>query len=277
MLPTEKARLLAAYDAQCRDEAEVRSADTYDRFGPLWRGKYGERGFVTYRSLEGLQGRELDRLIAETVAFFAADAQIGSFEWKTRGHDLPTDLPERLLRHGLQAEAPETVMVGEAALLAQEVVLPEGVTVRRIDEVPDPYPQLVRAAQAQARAFGYGFGVEDFVRRIEKNAGLVEIWVAETPEEVICTGRLEAVPGSEFAGLWGGGTVPEWRGRGIYRALTAARARSALARGLRYLQSDCTEFSRPILEKSGLVAVTTTTPYLWKRESSLPRPQALAF
>ncbi len=32
----------------------------------------------------------------------------------------------------------------------------------------------------------------------------------------------------------------------------------------RYLHSDSTEFSRPILEWSGLVKVTTT-PYVWRR------------
>jgi hypothetical protein len=35
--------------------------------------------------------------------------------------------------------------------------------------------------------------------------------------------------------------------------------------GVRYIHSDCSAMSRPILERSGLVAVTTTTPYLWKR------------
>ena len=33
----------------------------------------------------------------------------------------------------------------------------------------------------------------------------------------------------------------------------------------RYLQSDCTEMSRPILERSGLSRVTTTTPFVWQR------------
>lgn len=90
-----------------------------------------------------------------------------------------------------------------------------------------------------------------------------ELWIAVVDDEVISAGRLEPVAGTEFAGLWGGATLPEWRGRGIYRALTAERARSALARGVRYLHSDSTEFSRPILERSGLVKVSTTTPYVW--------------
>jgi hypothetical protein len=35
--------------------------------------------------------------------------------------------------------------------------------------------------------------------------------------------------------------------------------------GAVYLHSDCSDMSRPILERSGLVPVTTTTPYLWTR------------
>jgi hypothetical protein len=75
--------------------------------------------------------------------------------------------------------------------------------------------------------------------------------------------RLEPVPATEFAGIWGGATRTEWRGRGIYRALTAARARSALVLGKRLIHSDSSEESSPILEGAGLVKVSTTTPYLW--------------
>ena len=93
----------------------------------------------------------------------------------------------------------------------------------------------------------------------------MELWVAEAAGQVISAGRLEPVAGTEFAGLWGGATLPAWRRRGIYRALTAARARSALSLGKTLLHSDSTEFSRPILERSGLIKVSTTTPYEWRR------------
>ncbi len=93
----------------------------------------------------------------------------------------------------------------------------------------------------------------------------MELWVAEAEGQVVSAGRLEPVPGTDFAGIWGGATVPAWRGRGIYRALTAARARSALALGKSLINSDSTEFSRPILERSGLIKVSTTTPYQWRR------------
>jgi glycine/D-amino acid oxidase-like deaminating enzyme len=93
----------------------------------------------------------------------------------------------------------------------------------------------------------------------------LQLWVAEAGEEVVAAGTVDVVRGTQFAGLWGGAVVAPWRGRGIYRALVAARARAAMELGVRFLHSDCTAMSRPILERSGLVAVTTTTPYVWRR------------
>jgi len=78
-------------------------------------------------------------------------------------------------------------------------------------------------------------------------------------------GRLEPVHGTEFVGIWGAATLEAYRGRGIYRALNAARARSAMARGKTLVHSDSSEFSRPILERSGLLKVSTTIPYYWRK------------
>lgn len=89
----------------------------------------------------------------------------------------------------------------------------------------------------------------------------MQLWVAEADGRIVSAGRLEPVRGTDFAGIWGGATREEWRGRGIYRALTAARARSALDMGKSLVNSDSTAFSRPILERSGLLKVSTTTPY----------------
>ena len=89
--------------------------------------------------------------------------------------------------------------------------------------------------------------------------------MAEHQGLIVSAGRLEPVPDTEFAGIWGGATLKEWRGRGIYRALTSARARAALALGKRLIHSDSTEYSRPILERYGLLRVSTTTPYCWRR------------
>ncbi len=86
----------------------------------------------------------------------------------------------------------------------------------------------------------------------------VVAWAGDTP---ISAGRVEFHPGTEFAGIWGGGTLPAWRRRGVFRALVAHRAQSAAQRGFHYLQVDASPDSRPILQKLGFVALTTTTPF----------------
>jgi GNAT superfamily N-acetyltransferase len=79
----------------------------------------------------------------------------------------------------------------------------------------------------------------------------------------VCAGWVRFPAGTEFATLWGGATLPAWRGKGIYRALVAHRAGLAAQRGRRYVEVDASDESRPILERLGFVAVTTTTPYVW--------------
>lgn len=260
MTTAAPADLLAAYDSQLRGEAEVWGAPVWDRSGPLWRAVYDERGFVTY---EDLAGADVAALVSATVRHYADSTAVASFEWKTRGHDDVPGLHEALHAAGFEAEEVETVMVGEAAALAVDVPLPPGVIVRRIDDQPDRAALLAATSALQREVFGRGG--DDLLARVERSGGDMEVWVAQAGGAIVSAGRLEAVPGTEFGGLWGGCTRESWRGQGVYRALTAARARSAVARGLRLVNSDCTAMSRPILERSGLVAVTTTTPYVWTR------------
>lgn len=264
--------LLQAYDDQLRTEGEVFDAADVTRIGPLWCTVLpgGMRGFVTYRDLAGLTGTDLDDLIERAVVHYRDETEVPSFEWKTRGHDAPVNLTDHLAAQGFSPEERETVMIGEAAGLAVDVSLPEGVVVRRAGADGDLEDDARRAGELQLRVFGRGSGSDggrpgaDLAAHPER----LSLWLAETDGRVVSAGRLSIVPGTEFAGLWGGATDPEWRGRGIYRALTAARARHALASGVRYLHSDSTDMSRPILERNGLRPVTTTTPYVWTRAES---------
>ena len=257
--------LLHAYDTQLRDVAEVSSALRSERHGPVvWATYVGGRGFVTYRSLDGWRGARLDELVATTVQHFATDPEVSSFEWKTRGHDGVPELHDILVAHGFTAGEPESVMIGRAEDLAVEVPVPDGVTIRRVSEPAD----VRRMVALQDDVFGHPSPgmVDELLTRIASGADDVELWVAEAEGQVVCAGRLDPVDGTDFAGIWGGATHPAWRRRGIYRAVTAERARSALRRGKAFINSDSTEYSRPILERSGFVKVSTTTPYEWRRD-----------
>lgn len=267
-MPDQQA-LLAAYDDQLRDVAEVVSALRWERHGPvIWATYLGGRGFVTYRSLGGCSGPRLRDLVAATLAHYTADPALTRVEWKTRGHDGVPELDGILVEHGFLAGEPESVMIGRAAELAVDVPVPRGVTIRRVTEPAD----VRRMAAMQNEAFGEASPgmAEELLYRLALGKDDMELWVAEADGKMISAGRLEPVAGSDFAGIWGGATLEQWRGRGIYRALTAERARSAIRRGKRLVNSDSTEYSRPILERSGFVKVTTTTPYQWRRPGTMP-------
>lgn len=271
MTDPDAAILLAAYDSQLRRDAEVPSAVAVTELGPLLLATYlGGRGFITYRSLDTETGPATEasvrELVAAALAHYRVQPEITRVEWKTRGHDHAPGLHEALLAAGFEADEPESVMVGDAALLALDLDLPEGVTVRQVHDETE-----VRAmTEMQGEVFGDDAAetesmYEEIIHRLRTRTDM-EMWVAELDGQIVSAGRLEPVEGTEFAGIWGGATRPEHRGRGIYRALTAARARSAIQHGKRWINSDSTEFSRPILERSGLVKVSTTTPYEWKRQ-----------
>ncbi|GGK28902.1 N-acetyltransferase [Pilimelia terevasa] len=253
-------RLLAAYDQQLRTDAETPGAVSVTRHGPLRLATFaGGRGFITYRDLGGAGIDTIRRLVAEALVHYQADPDINRIEWKTRGHDHAPGLPEALRENGFVAGESESIMLGEARRLVVDVPLPEGVTLRRVGEEAD-----VRAMSAmQDEVFGDPVSddtADALLRRLARDDGM-ELWVAEAGERIVGAGRLEPVRGTDFAGIWGGATRAEWRGRGIYRALTAARARAAMEKGTRLIHSDSTEYSRPILARSGLVRVSTTTPY----------------
>lgn len=264
---------LEAYDRQLRTDAEVTDAVSVTRHGPLRLATFsGGRGFVTYADLGGADADGIAELVETAVQHFRGRTDVDEVEWKSRGHDHAPGLHDSLIAHGFAPDEPESIMIGEAELLARAVEVPAGVDVRRARTEAD----VLAAGEIQGLVFddaGWRARAEALIERLRTDEA-VELWIAVADGAVVSAGRLEPVAGTAFAGLWGGSTVPEWRGRGVYRALTAERARSAMARGIRYLQSDSTEFSRPILERSGLVKVSTTTPYVWTRPSDRSGPRS---
>ncbi len=217
------ASLLAAYDEQLRTDAETPSAVAVTHLGPLRLVTFaGGRGFVTYKDLAGADAQTIERWVKEAVGHYRQDPGISRVEWKTRGHDHAPGLHDALLDNGFTPDEPESIMIGDARTLAADVPVPAGVELRRVTAAADVRamcamvgavfddPHSDEVADALLRRLGFGDGME--------------LWVAESQGRIIGAGRLEPVRGSQFAGIWGGATRPEWRGRGVYRALTAARA-----------------------------------------------------
>ncbi|MGW4197969.1 GNAT family N-acetyltransferase [Streptomyces sp. NPDC005004] len=251
--------LRTAYDTQLRGVTPPGDSARVEKDGPVTRVVGWHRGFVTGPRDLGVHGAELDALIARQRDFYAARGE--AVEWKTRGHDLPADLTDRLTAAGFVAEESETVLIGRSTDLGARPVLPEGVTLRRVTARSD----LRRVAVMESTVWGddWSWLADDLAARIENAPENTVVLVAEAGTEVVCAAWTVFTDGSDFAGLWGGSTLKEWRGQGIYRAMVAHRARLAAARDVPYLHVDASADSAPILTRLGLHAVTTTTPYVW--------------
>jgi GNAT superfamily N-acetyltransferase len=263
--------LLAAYDAQVRDRVPdpLPRGVAVERDGPLLRffGVAG-RGFVVYRDLGGLAGVDLDELIARQVHVFAERGE--RFEWKLHGHDRPEHLSQRLRAAGFVPEDTETSVIAPVVDIAGEVRLPEGVSLREVTRRAD----LERIAGLEQAVWGDEDQQSWLVDMLESERAVdpeaLTIVVAEAGATVVCAAWIRFERGTEFATLWGGATLPEWRRRGIYRATVVYRANLAARGGFRYLETDASDDSRPILERLGFSAVTTTTPYVRSPQTAYP-------
>ncbi|NUR80372.1 MAG: GNAT family N-acetyltransferase [Dermatophilaceae bacterium] len=202
-----------------------------------------------------------DAVIARQRDFFAERGL--RVEWKTYDYDEPADLGERLVRAGFVKEDDEALVLGEAEPLAgQQIELPEGVVVRAADSEAD----FERMAAMLEVVWGepQAWVVYSLLPRWQVEPGVMDVVVVEESREgpVLCAARSE-YDTSRFTGLWGGSTLPDWRGRGLYRATLLHRARLGLDRGKDYVRVDASPDSEPILRRLGLHRVATTTPYVF--------------
>ncbi|MCX5400899.1 GNAT family N-acetyltransferase [Streptomyces sp. NBC_00102] len=259
--------LLALFDDEMRENARPDGPGArVERDGPVVRRSGGPDDWngVVWSSPE-LDEEGAEAAVAAQLAHYGAlGAALGvaSFEWKVYSHDRPAGLADRLGAAGFVPEPPETLMVAAVADLPADAGPPAGVELREVrDEA---------GVRLMAEAHEAAFGRDASWLRDHMLARL-----AAAPEEFfglvavadglpVSSARMELYPGTSFAGLWGGGTHPEWRGRGIYRALVAHRARTAAAHGVEYLQVDASADSAPILARLGFTALATTTPYVYR-------------
>jgi GNAT superfamily N-acetyltransferase len=257
----ERSALLSLFDSHVRAAAGLGSDGTpTETVPPVTRVYYPERGFIAAPADTGLRGEALDALIAREVAVFAARGE--SVEWKNYGYDEPGDLVDRLIAAGFEPEEQETLLVGTSDALSGLATEVDGIVIRETTEHAD----LVAIGRLHTEIWGedWGWIADDLRRRLDHlGPDGIRVLVAEEGEHLVSAAWLVMRPGSPFAGLWGGSTLESHRGRGIYRALVARRAAIARDHGIRYLQVDASDASRPILERLGFLALTTTTPFVW--------------
>jgi GNAT superfamily N-acetyltransferase len=247
--------VLREFDERVRRHPEPGCGGRVERDGavvrllaPGWRG-------VVWSDLDHASA---DAVIRREVERFAREG--GEWEWKHYSYDRPADLEQRLLAAGFVASEAEALLVADISDLDLDVAPPPGIEVRTADDEAG----IAAVVRMHEEVFG----------EPHEELGTALAWaltqspppalgvVAYAGAEPVAAARVELAGAAGFAGLWGGGTLPAYRRRGIFRALVAHRAAVAADRGCRYLQVDALPTSAPILRRLGFSELARTTPYV---------------
>ena len=193
---------------------------------------------------------ETAQLIRDQVAALSGAGR--SIEWKIYSHDGLEELSRLLAEHGFQAKPHETLLALDLRSIRPPRAPPPGLEIRRAESSA----AVTDYAQVDHEVFPQGD--PDRATRWAEKSALLEggLYVAYLDRRPVGVGRVEIEPDRPFASLFGGGTLREFRGRGIYLELVRARAEFAREQGGQYLLVEAVDTtSRPILEKLGFTAL----------------------
>lgn len=213
-------------------------------------------GGVVYSKLDASNA---DQVIRDEIARYAAFEGIENFEWKYFDYDTPDDLGQRLLNAGLHPEEPEALLVMDLNELPDTLRNPAAHDIRRITDPAKGAADAVTIHRAV-----YPKEDTDWLEKstqVRVAAGEISLYIAYVQDQPVSAAWIDF--NGAFGGLWGGSTVPEFRNRGIYTALVAARAREAIDKGVKYLSIEASPMSRAVLEKRGFHFIAYTIPYTY--------------
>ena len=205
-----------------------------------------------------------DQVITEQIDHFATIDQ--DFVWRVYEDDLPTDLTTRLASAGFEHIGTSELMIARVADTATGVELPDGVTLVRandssgIRQLIEVHAEVLDVDQTQLG--------RTLLAQLSVAPLLNELVVAVASGTPVSSARVQFVPDCDFAGLWGGSTLPQWRGKGLFRAMVAYRARVAAERGYNYLYVIASSQSRPILEHLAFESFGSIATFRWQPAAS---------
>ena len=255
----DRAALLALYDEELRRKAPYfDDAIRLETDGSIVRllGATADAGnnCVLFSALdEASAAAAVDR----QLAYFRGLKR--DFEWKLHDHDLPPTLRDLLLARGFEPEENEVIMALDLAAARAPAPVPAGYTVRSWGE-NEPLDDLNEVQNAVWTDSDLSWLADSLARERAANPDGIRFHGAWHGDQAVCAGWIRLH--GRFASLFGGSTLKEHRGRGLYRAVLASRLEEARRRGAEYALVDAGPMSRPILARLGLAALTGTTPFV---------------
>lgn len=196
-------------------------------------------------------------IVARELAFFSATR---SFTWKVYAEDAPDNLSATLLGAGLRVEADCSLMVravvdvvNDATLVRRAANNP--LTIRILERREDiEYLRAVWQAEHPVENDPWLAVLAD---ALVVHPTSLKIAVGMVDNAPVASGYTILDPRGVFAYLGGGATIPRYRGRGAYAALTLFRAQLAAAAKVQYLAVEANNQSAPILARLGFRTITT--------------------
>ena len=224
-------------------------------------GLVASHGTVLYSQLDV---QTADVVIDQQITYFDQLGQ--NFEWKLFAHDPPADLKERLAARGFTIGEEEAVMVLDLHNLPDRLRAKPTSDVRPIVSAD----QISTMLNVQEAVWGVDFSNlrNELTMELRDYPDRIRIYAVYVGEQPVSSAWMRLTTGSQFASLWGGSTLPDYRGAGHYTALLAVRAQAALKQGLRYLTVDASPMSRPVLEKLGFEVISTAHECNWTQDKS---------
>jgi GNAT superfamily N-acetyltransferase len=254
--------LLATFDREQRREIEFpntrREVTPYTVRYVVLAGRPGGAFLLHSR----LDDDNVDAVIESEIAYFGGLGR--DFEWKAYDYDTPADLVARLVARGFEVEEPEAVMVLDLEHAPDALWQPTSQDVRHLT---DP-AQLGEIAEIQEAVWSEKFDwlAQALADELAADSERIQFYLAYADGLPACSAWIRFHPGTQFASLWGGSTLPAYRGRGLYTAVLSVRAQEARRRGYRFLTIDASPMSRPIVAKHGFQFLTYAHACNWHAE-----------
>lgn len=252
-------QILTDFDEQMRRERLPSAGQRAEKTARVTR-IYGDIPGAEFGAIlhSTLHAHDADSAIEAEVAHFRS---LGlAFEWKVFSHDRPSDLGDRLVRHGFRQGDREALVCREVRGFPS-VETPTGIRIERLADASG-LSALAQLEQAAGHRENVALRME-LREELTRTPNRLSVFVAWDGALPVAKAWIRYYADRDFADLWGGETLASHRKRGIYRALVAARLAEAQTRGVRYATTDALPSSQPILEKTGFRRLTWTTPYLW--------------
>lgn len=251
--------LLALYDKEQRIEIEYADISKEITGGVVRFTGPPDRHASNFVLFSQLTDDNADDVIEAQIAYF--QRKNASFEWKVYDHDQPPDLRTRLLMKGFKARERDAIMVLDIHQAAPVLLRKVDADVRQLRD-PGQIKILIDLLEAVWEADFTGLG-ELLKEDLEKRPLFSSIYAAYVERVPACVGWIQFHENSQFASLWGGTTLPQYRERGLYTAVMATRLQEAVRRGYSFLTIDASKMSRPIAEKYGFKLLTYAHACMW--------------